>query len=107
MMAPRLVVDGWTLYKSEPGVKSQWYCIQDGKLITKTTNYVEDVVRENKEHYNEDTPIGEGAAAVRVASIPLNVYYAEVQPYERDPGYVKKWLNDPDNRAWRTHKVKI
>ena len=40
----------------------------------------------------------------RIASIPLNIYHeqlAEAQS-QKDEKYMSKWLNDPDNRAFRT-----
>jgi len=41
----------------------------------------------------------------RVASIPLNVYYdLKRRGIADDPKAMKKWLNDPDNRVFRTRE---
>lgn len=39
-----------------------------------------------------------------VASIPQNVYWDQIAEAskENDQKYLSKWLNDSDNRAWRT-----
>lgn len=44
-----------------------------------------------------------------VASIPLNVAWDQiVEPMRQgDDAYVSKWLNDSDNRAWRTKEGRI
>jgi hypothetical protein len=44
-----------------------------------------------------------------VASIPLNVYYDQLHEATRqeDDRFVSKWLNDSDNRAWRTKEGRI
>lgn len=38
----------------------------------------------------------------RVASIPLSVYYQIPLDVRRDGKALKRWLNEPDNRAFRT-----
>lgn len=44
----------------------------------------------------------------RVAAIPLNIYY-DLLARGIKPGTAAfdKWLDDPDNRAWRTDNAKI
>ena len=40
----------------------------------------------------------------QIASIPLNVFYDQLGQASRegDDKHISKWLNDSDNRAWRT-----
>ncbi len=40
----------------------------------------------------------------RIASVPLNVYYDQLHAAEQqgDDKFVSRWLNDSNNRAWRT-----
>lgn len=44
-----------------------------------------------------------------VASIPLNVYYDQLAEASRqgDDKFISKWLNDSDNRAWRTKEGQL
>lgn len=45
----------------------------------------------------------------RVASIPLNVYFDKLAPavQQSDDGYIRRFLNDSDNRAWRTKEGRL
>jgi hypothetical protein len=40
----------------------------------------------------------------RVASVPMNLFFAQLQEAhtEGDERYISRWLNDSDNRAFRT-----
>jgi hypothetical protein len=54
----------------------------------------------NKALQNEDRPYNEGQ---RVASVPTVVWEKLVREgIANDTKRLKKWLNDPDNRAFRT-----
>lgn len=60
------------------------------------------VVEQNKRICN-DTPnkFGEG---VRVAQIPMTIYYDLMRKgILRDQNELRKWLNDPENKYFRTH----
>ena len=45
----------------------------------------------------------------QIASIPLNVYYDQLAEASKqgDEKYLSKWLNDSDNRAWRTKEGNV
>lgn len=45
----------------------------------------------------------------QVASIPLNVYYDQLAEAarENDQKHISRWLNDSDNRAWRTKEGRV
>lgn len=65
-----------------------------------TTPFVE----ANRAEFN-DAPqrIGRKEELIKVASIPLSVFEdLRRKGITRDPVAMKKWLNDPDNRAFRT-----
>jgi hypothetical protein len=49
---------------------------------------------------------GEGQ---RVASIPLNLFYDQLHEAQMqgDENYISRWLNDGDNRAFRTFEGTI
>jgi hypothetical protein len=44
-----------------------------------------------------------------VASIPLNVFWDQVAEASQqgDDKYISRWLNDSDNRAWRTKEGRV
>lgn len=44
-----------------------------------------------------------------VASIPLNVYWDQLAEASKqgDDKFISKWLNDGDNRAWRTKEGRV
>jgi hypothetical protein len=66
-----------------------------------TEQRVDDLVEQNKSLANED--VGGYGEMTRVASIPLNIYFdLKQQGIIDDPQRLKKWLNDSDNRAFRT-----
>ena len=59
------------------------------------------VLEHNKRAFN-DAPERYGEWT-RVAQIPLSIYYDMVKTGKiRDDAYMKRWLNDPDNRFFRT-----
>ena len=73
------------------------------KVTIRTETDVTDIVEENKALYNavnERTRFGE---MTKVASIPMTLY-AELSKSGKlfDQAYMKRWLNDPDNRVFRT-----
>ena len=62
---------------------------------------VKEIVNANKRYYN-NSPDRMGELP-RVASIPLNVYYdLKRRGIADDPKKLKQWLNDSDNRVFRT-----
>lgn len=64
------------------------------------------IIEENKRLLN-DTPnkFGEG---VRVAQIPMVVYHDLMKKgILRDQNELRKWLNDPENRFFRTHPGRV
>ena len=44
-----------------------------------------------------------------IASIPLNVFWDQLAEASKqgDDKYVSRWLNDSDNRAWRTKNGRV
>jgi len=52
--------------------------------------------------------LGQGKNMRLAASIPLHILMdLEKQGITKDPVRFKRWLNDPDNRAWRTSNARI
>jgi hypothetical protein len=72
------------------------------KITIHTEQDVTDITETNRAIANEDTGrFNDGWH--RVASIPLNVYYDLLREgILDDDKAMSKWLNDPDNRYFRT-----
>ena len=80
--------------------KFHWDDTTDEFLI-ETIQETEDIVEANKAAYN-DAPDRWGEWT-RVASIPLSIYYdLKKKGIADDEVALKKWLNDPSNRFFRT-----
>ena len=73
---------------------------KDEAVIQKTQD-VTSIIEANKKEFNE-APERWGEWT-KVGSIPLSVYYElERKGILQDQVALAKWLNDPDNRAFRT-----
>lgn len=84
------------------GITSFWHYDEatDTALIEKRQD-VSDIVEANKSEFNEDH--GRYGEWTKVASIPLSVYYElKAKGIVDDPAAMKRWLNDADNRFFRT-----
>ena len=72
----------------------------DEAVITKEQD-VTAIIEANKAEFNESPQ--RWGEWTRVGSIPLSVYYdLERKGILSDQKALAKWLNDPDNRAFRT-----
>lgn len=73
-----------------------------------TIQDVEGIVEENKADLNDCTSLDRFGEMRRVASIPLTVYMdLQARGIIDDQAAMKRWLNDPDNRFFRTFRGKI
>ena len=88
----------------ETGTRQYWHEHDDGSVTVQTTQQVDDVIDANRGSFNQvDERAGWKGDMHRVASIPMSVYYhLKAQGIIDDPVALKKWLNDPDNRFFRT-----
>lgn len=89
------------------GIKSVWHYddATDTAFIEKRQDVTE-IIDSNKRQFNEDH--GRYGEWNKVASIPLNVYFDLKQKgIVDDPVAMKKWLNDPDNRFFRTRPGRV
>ncbi len=96
--------DGFELVKHEPALgRSTWQKYDGEKLIVRTDYDVTHTMNANAEA-RADAGVTWKGDWHRVGSIPLNVFYDQVAQAhnEGDTKYVKRWLNNSDNRAWRT-----
>lgn len=81
----------------------------DGRLIVQNSADIQSVLDENKEFRNDN--LGRGKDMRRVAQIPLHVLHQLTTMWDslgidRKEG-MKKFLNDPDMRFFRTDESKV
>ncbi len=91
------------LFDHDPvtGIKKFWHVKGNGEYVVETVQDVKPVADQNKRQFNENT--GRFGEFDKVASIPLSVYYElKRRGIADDPKAMKKWLNDRDNRVFRT-----
>jgi hypothetical protein len=69
---------------------------------------VTSVIEHNKAFANDAPERWNGGEMHRVASIPLIIYQElEAKGITKDPVAFSKWLNDPDNRFFRTRGGRV
>lgn len=69
---------------------------------------VTELVEQNKALRNDDAKADPHSIVRRVASIPNNIMEElRVKGILADEKKFRAWLNDPDNRAWRTNNMKV
>jgi len=104
------IKDGdWTLVDHDPATGRTVWRYFDGAATHFRTDYpVQSLVDENAALFNESggKRFGEGQ---RVASIPLNVFYDQLHEaqVQGDENHISRWLNDGDNRAFRTFEGNV
>lgn len=82
--------------------------LKDDRIIIGEHQDVTEIIEANKRQLNETDkhqPYGEWS---KVASIPMTLYYQlKREGVLDDPPRFKKWLNDPDNRFFRTRGGRV
>lgn len=105
-----IVRDGdWRLFDYDVKTGRQvWVTEHDGKTTFRTDYPVQPTIDENTAMRNMANP-GWAGDYHRVASIPLNVFHDQLAEASRqnDDAYISRWLNDSDNRAWRTKEGRV
>jgi hypothetical protein len=92
------------------GVKKMWHYDADkDEAIIETIVDASGVVEDNKTEFNHfDERSNWKGDLHKVASIPMSVYYdLKAQGITEDPARMKAWLNDPDNRFFRTRPGRV
>lgn len=93
----------------EIGQRQYWHDHDDGSVTVQTVQTVDAVAEANKQAFNQfDERTPWKGDMHRVASIPLSVYYdLKRKGILDDQVAMKKWLNDPENRVFRTRPGKV
>lgn len=95
------------------GIKRYFHYDTETDVVTiETVQDVTEIIETNKylaNAHDERTPWNKkGMARNKVASIPMSIYYKLLREgILQDQERFHKWLNDPDNRLFRTRPGKI
>ncbi|OCO98924.1 MULTISPECIES: hypothetical protein [unclassified Ensifer] len=106
-----VIRDGaWTLHDHDRVTgRSVWHLFDGEKDVYRVDYPVDNLLSENRETRNSAEKAWRGDWH-RVASVPLNIAHASglVKAHsEGDDRFVKGFLNDGDNRAWRTKEGRL
>jgi hypothetical protein len=86
--------------------QENWHSENDGGVVLETAQDVSDIIEANKADYNAGA--GFAGDMRHVARIPLVVYDDLMRRgIAQDPARLKAWLNDPDNRLFRSHPGRV
>ena len=86
----------------------------DGTVTVNTVQDIQGIVDETRDDmnaYGSPLTFGKQQHGMRVASIPFNVWEMWLKEtngeLQKDPKLLKKYLNDPDNKYFRTTPTRI
>ena len=94
------------LFSHDPltGITKYFHVTENGEYVIETEQRL-DVDDSNTRQRNLTDKRTAWGDVNKVASIPLSVYYRlKREGIADDPKALKKWLNDPDNRVFRTRE---
>lgn len=103
-------MSGWHLIQDNPMTGVRTFMMEDDNyIVLKEEHYISDaLLARNKELYNDSLGQrwGDGKIA---ASIPQGLWFANLAEARtnKDEKYIKRWLNDSDNRAFRTFHGRV
>jgi len=94
--------------KSWGNLRNAWTKIstrQGGEILDaqnfEDTTVIEEVNKYIRNNYSPQDLTNREAGWRRVATLPMSVYLQlQKEGIANDPKAFRKWLNDPDNRAW-------
>lgn len=90
------------------GVTKYWVDNGDGTFTIETDQDFKKIIQNNRNLTKETDKHTKWGEWSRVASIPLTVYYDLKQKgILDDEKALKKWLNDPENKYFRTREGKV
>ena len=93
----------------ELGITRTWhYNDETDEATIQTQQDVTAIIEENKNEFNQVDERQRWGEFSRVASIPLSVFYQlKNEGKLEDQAYMKRWLNDPENRHFRTRPGEV
>ena len=105
------IKDGdWVLFDYDVKSGRQVWLMEhaDGTTTIRTDYPVDPLIDENTAMRNAVDPGWKGDWH-KIASIPAGLVYGELEGAiaQQDDKYLSRWLNDSDNRAWRTKEGRV
>lgn len=103
---------GWELYEWDARTgRSVWSMFDGEKVVFRVDTPVASSIEENTLARNA-APDGWKGDWHRIASLPMQLLYDEKLGLNKaiqqgDDRYLARWLNDSDNRAWRTKEGSV
>jgi hypothetical protein len=101
----------WLLIEHDPAAQRMvWMTEQDGMTVVRTDYYGAAALRDENAEAEKATQGRRFGDWVRVASVPLNELRAsglDRAIREGHDGFVSRWLNDSDNRGYRTSRGRV
>ena len=94
------------IFDTDPltGITRYWHVTDKGEFVIETEQRIQ-VDESNTRARNATDKRAKWGEMARVASIPLSVFYdLKRRGIADDPKAMKKWLNDADNRVFRTRE---
>lgn len=97
----------WQEYDAANGVMNYFYPLGDGRLLKKTEYlHTQALIEQNHAEAMAAQGTRYRDGPTKVASVPMNVLFNDDGLSKAlksgDDAYLNRWLNDADNRAWRT-----
>lgn len=91
------------------GVTTLFHASDDGEsFVLEKRQDVTDMVEWNKAQLNAHDSLNRWGDGKKVASIPMAIYSEWVASGKiHDHEFIKRWLNDPENRHFRTRPGKV
>jgi len=81
---------------------------ETGQATIQTQQDVTAIIEENKQEYAQVDERARWGEWTRVASIPMSIYFQlKAEGKLDDQEYMKKWLNDADNKYFRTRAGEV
>lgn len=109
----REIRDGdWTLHEYDPVTgRTVWQLFDGEKTVFRIDTPVQTAIDQNTAFRNA-APDGWKGDYHRVASVPMQLLYDDNLGLNKaiqqgDDKYMSRWLNDSDNRAWRTKDGRV
>lgn len=101
-------MEDWRVLSRDPDGSVTYFMDIGNAWVVKTETPVDDLLDANREDFNASEGLRFGDGRV-MARLPLNVFYDKLaEPMkQRDRKYLSKFLNDADNRAFRTFKGNV
>lgn len=108
-MTDRVYDGDWRLFSHDPETgKKVWHLDMGSHIVVRTDTPVDALFDQNAEDLNNSIGQRWGNGR-RVASIPMDVYFAHLAQARKDgdTAYIRKFLNDSDNAKFRTFAGRV